>query len=159
MATSSLPVPWSFITRGKPKFSFPPASLTPAIISRIRIHHLSISQGDLTRPRDLPRTVEIQARALPPSHYATTAPGSRVWLWPSQMPGPCPLVGCGVDDDGKHARRVRVPSCNRCRRPPCSTRAGVYHTGRLVSSHFQSSYPPFSIASPAPRLDACRVFR
>ena len=134
MATSSLPVPWSFITRGKPKFSFPPASLTPAIISRIRIHHLSISQGDLTRPRDLPRTVEIQARALPRSRLACIIPRSGVRLWSPQMPGPCPRVGHGVDDDSELACRVRIPSRNRRRRPPRSASTGVHPPIRFVSS-------------------------
>ncbi len=102
-----------------------------------------ISQGDLARPCDLPRTLEIQARALPRSFGAGTVPGRRVRLWPPQMPGPLPRVGHGVANDGQHARRVRVPSRNRCRRPPRSARAGVRLSVRLVSSQ-----------SPAPRPDA-----
>jgi hypothetical protein len=93
---------------------------------------IRISQGDLARPRDLPRTLKIQARAIPRlgSRGASTAPGSRVRLWPPQMPRPCPCVGYAVDNDGKHARGVRVPSCYR-RRSAC---AGIHLAPRLVSS-------------------------
>ena len=81
---------------------------------RMRMRYSFMYQGNLARPCDLPRTLEIQARALPRSHYATAAPGSRVRLWPPQMPGPSPRVGYSLDNDGEHARRVRVPSRIRC---------------------------------------------
>ena len=50
------------------------------------------------------------------------------------MPGPSPRIRDSVDIDREHARRLRVPTCNRCRRPPRSTRAGVHHAHRFVSS-------------------------
>ena len=133
-ATLSPPDAWSSPTHGKPKFSFPPTSLTPTIIPCIRTHYSFTFQGDIARPRDLPRSVEIQARALPRSRLACIIPRSGVRLWSPQMPGPCPRVGHGVDDDSELARRVRIPSRNRCRRPPRSASAGVHPPIRFVSS-------------------------
>ena len=50
------------------------------------------------------------------------------------MPGPSSRIRDSVDIDREHARRVRVSPCNRCRRPPRSSRTGVHHAGRFVSS-------------------------
>jgi hypothetical protein len=146
MATSSPPGPWSFTTPGEPKIIFPPLyhlplfryTLTPLVY---------ISQGDFAQPRDLPRTFEIQARALPRSHVTPTAPRSWVRFWPPQMPGPSSRIGDGMDIDSEHARCVQIPSRSRRRRPPFSTRARVHHAGRFVS------FPPAdcSLPSPPPR--------